>query len=68
MMIIKTTPIPNTSRSRVEYEDGSTLDRGMVYLETHQWDNLKRLATLQGTSGSKVLGRLIDLATKFKTR
>jgi hypothetical protein len=62
------TLIPGTSRQRVIYDDGSELQRQYVYLESHQWENLKKLSALQGTSGSMVIGRLIDLATTFKTR
>lgn len=61
-------PIPGTSRHRVLYDDGTELHRQYVYLEPHQWDNLKKLSKLQGSSGSIVLGRLIDLATQFKTK
>jgi hypothetical protein len=62
------TPIPGTSRQRVIYDDGSELHRQYVYLEPHQWENLRKLSALQGTSGSLVIGRLIDLATTFKSR
>jgi hypothetical protein len=65
-MIITQTPIPGTSRQRVVFDDGNVLERQFVYLEPHQWANLKKLASLQESSGSKVIGRLIDLATKFK--
>lgn len=67
-MTITPTAIPGTSRQRVVYDDGTELHRQYVYLEPHQWDNLKKLAALQGVSGSLVIGRLVDLATKFKTR
>lgn len=67
-MIIQKTVVPGTSRQRVVFDDGTVLQRQYIYLEPHQWTNLKKLASLQGTSGSQVLGRLIDLATNFKTR
>lgn len=65
-MIVHKTYIPGTSRQRVIFDDGTTMSRQYVYLEEHQWANLKKLASLQGVGGSQVIGRLIDLATSFK--
>jgi predicted DNA-binding ribbon-helix-helix protein len=65
-MIVQKTYIPGTSRQRVVFDDGNVMSRQYVYLEEHQWANLKKLAALQGVGGSQVIGRLIDLATNFK--
>jgi hypothetical protein len=65
-MIVQKTYIPGTSRQRVVFDNGNELSRQHVYLEEYQWANLKKLASLQGVSGSYVIGRLIDLATNFK--
>lgn len=66
-MIIHKTYIPGTSRQRVVFDNGQVMARQYIYLEDHQWANLKKLAALQGVGGSQVVGRLIDLATTFKT-
>jgi hypothetical protein len=62
-MNIESYYIPGTSRRRVICDDGTELQRQFVYMQDHQWENLKKLARLQGASGSQVIGRLIDLAT-----
>jgi hypothetical protein len=65
-MIINTKHIPGTSRQRVTYDTGVIMERQFIYLQPHQWNNLKKLASLQGVGGSQVIGRLIDMATDFK--
>jgi predicted DNA-binding ribbon-helix-helix protein len=64
-MIIRTEPIPGTSRQRVIKNDGSTLERQFIYLEPHQWEALKVLANKQRLSGSHIVAQLIDNAVKF---
>ena len=64
-MIIRTEPVPGTSRQRVITDDGSTLERQFIYLEPHQWDALKVLANRKRTSGSHIVAQLIDKAAKF---
>lgn len=59
--------IPGTTRKRIISNDGTVIERQFIYLEPHQWANLAKLARLQGTGGSNVIGRLIDLATTFRT-
>jgi len=61
-MIIRTEPVPGTSRQRVIKGDGSTLQRQFIYLEPHQWDALKMLANKKRTSGSHIVASLIDMA------
>lgn len=58
--------IEGTSRQRVITRDGTELERQVIYMQTHQWENLKKLAAMQGKSGSQVIGRLIDRATNFR--
>lgn len=65
-MIMEIKPVRGTSRQRVVYDTGVVMERQFVYLEPRQWENLKKLAALQGTGGSQVIGRLIELATNFK--
>lgn len=67
-MIIRTEPVPGTSRQRVIRNDGSTLERQFIYLEPHQWDVLKVLANERHTSGSHIVAELIDMAVKFKKK
>jgi len=64
-MIIRTEPVPGTSRQRVITDDGSTLHRQFIYLEPHHWDNLKVLANRKRTSGSHIVAELIENAVKF---
>ena len=58
--------IQGTSRQRVITSNGTELERQVIYMQPHQWENLKKLAALQGSSGSQVIGRLIDMATNFR--
>lgn len=64
-MIIRTEPVPGTSRQRVITDDGSTLERQYIYLEPHQWDALRAMANRKRTSGSHIVAELIDKAAKF---
>jgi predicted DNA-binding ribbon-helix-helix protein len=64
-MIIRTEPVPGTSRQRVITNDGSTLQRQFIYLEPHQWEALKVLANKKHTSGSHIVAKLIDNAVKY---
>lgn len=64
-MIVRTEPVPGTSRQRVITNDGSTLQRQFIYLEPHQWDALKVLANKQRTSGSHIVAQLIDNAVRY---
>lgn len=59
--------VPGTTRKRITSSSGVIVERQFIYLEPHQWDNLAKLARLQGTSGSNVIARLIDLATTFRS-
>jgi len=65
-MIIRTQPVPGTSRQRVISNEGSTLQRKFIYLEPHQWDALKVMAIKKRTSGSIVIAELIDDAANFQ--
>lgn len=67
-MIIRTEPVPGTSRQRVITDDGSTLERQYIYLEPHQWDALKLLANRKRTSGSHIVAELIERAVKFRKK
>jgi predicted DNA-binding ribbon-helix-helix protein len=58
--------VPGTTRKRITASNGMVVERQFIYLEPRHWDNLKKLASLQGASGSQVIARLIDLATNFK--
>jgi macrodomain Ter protein organizer (MatP/YcbG family) len=58
--------VPGTTRKRITASNGTVIERQFIYLEPHQWANLTKLARLQGTSGSNVVARLIDLATTFR--
>lgn len=66
-MIIRTEPVPGTSRQRVINNEGSTLQRQFIYLEPHQWDALRKLANKKRTSGSIIIAELIDIAANFQT-
>lgn len=65
-MIVRTEPVPGTSRQRVISNEGSTLQRQFIYLEPHQWDALKTLANKKRTSGSIIIAELIDIAANFQ--
>lgn len=65
-MIIRTEPVPGTSRQRVITNEGSTLQRQAIYLEPYQWDALKVMAAKKRTSGSIVVAELIDNAANSK--
>lgn len=62
-----TNRVPGTTRKRITASNGIVVERQFIYLEPHQWANLTKLARLQGTSGSNVIARLLDLATTFRT-
>lgn len=64
-MIIRTEPVPGTSRQRVITDDGGTLQRQFIYLEPHHWDALKAMANRKRTSGSHIVAELIESAVKF---
>jgi predicted DNA-binding ribbon-helix-helix protein len=64
-VIIRTEPVPGTSRQRVITDDGSTLERQFIYLEPHQWDALRVMANRKRTSGSHIVAELIKNAVKF---
>jgi hypothetical protein len=68
MMITKIEPIKDTTRQRVTYEDGRTLERTQVYLTADQWESLIVLAKRKRTSASLMIGHLIDTEFKFRTR
>lgn len=63
-MIIRTEPVPGTSRQRLITDDGSTLERQAIYMERHQWDALKVMANKKRVSGSIIIARLIEAAVK----
>lgn len=67
-MIAKIEPIKDTTRQRVTYEDGRSLDRCHVYLTPEQWESLTILARQKRTSGSQMIGHLIDTEMKFGKR
>jgi predicted DNA-binding ribbon-helix-helix protein len=67
-MIIRTEPVPGTSRQRVITDDGSTLERQAIYMEPHQWDALKLMANKKRISGSLVIAQLIEAASKSSQR
>jgi hypothetical protein len=61
-MIIRIEPVTGTTRQRVTYDDGRTLERQFLYLQPGQWEALIALARNKRISGSQMIGNLIDTA------
>ena len=67
-MITKIEPVKDTSRQRVTYEDGRSLERCHVYMTPDQWESLTVLARRKRISASQMIGHLIDTEMKFGKR
>jgi hypothetical protein len=56
--------VPGTGRMRCNYDDGTILDRGSLYMTPHEWHLLRLLANADNTSGSLIIAHLIREAAE----